>query len=91
MSVNLPEDTLLAQLTALLNATVTINVGVVAQLTRQEYITPYINEANFQQFVPLIVFNIVRDTLDISNTLDISFTSNDIYVANDWVILNQVI
>lgn len=87
----LPQDTLLNQINKLLAMSVTINVGVIAQLTRNEYITPYVSEANFQQFVPLVVFNIVRDTLDISNTLDISFTSNDIYVADDWVILNQVV
>ncbi len=65
--------------------------GTLAQLSRYEYINPYINQVNFQQYVPIIFFNIVTNSLQMSNTESINFTKNDIFTANDWTILNQTI
>lgn len=72
--------------------TYTLANGTLAQLTRYEYINPYINqEINFQQFVPIIYFNTINQFLQISNTPNISFIANDIYSATDWTILNQTL
>lgn len=83
--------TLLEQLTALLDASVTIQNGVIAQLTREAYYTPYTDNTNPELFVPIVYFNITLNQIGISNTLDISFSSSDIFSATDWIILNQTI
>lgn len=68
---------------------ITLISGIQAQLTREIYYTPYTNIVNFQQFVPIVYYNIIEKTLAISNTPSISFTQDDIFTADDWVVLNE--
>jgi len=76
----------LADLTA---GTITLVSGVQAQLTREVYYEPYTDIVNYQQFVPIVYFNIIEQTLAISNTASIQFTPTDIFTADDWVVLNE--
>lgn len=73
------------------NPTYTLANGTTAQLSRYEYINPYINQVNFQQYVPIIFFNVITGDLQMSNTPDINFISTDLFNATDWTILNQTI
>ena len=86
-----PMYTLSDALTALLvstPATVSLQNGVVAQLTRSEYYTPYSTQVNPQLYVPIFYFNIINAALTVSDTQNLSFTNNDLFVADDWIILN---
>jgi hypothetical protein len=84
-------NTLQNQLNALKNGTKTLVNGVIAQLTRTKYITPYENILNYQQYVPIVYFNYIEDQISMTNYQPIQFSINDIYVENDWVILNEQI
>jgi hypothetical protein len=83
-------STLLTNL-SLPTPSITLEDGVIAQLTRQEYYAPYTNQVNPQLYVPILYFNIVTFQLTISSTADISFTNSDIFIATDWVVLNEEI
>lgn len=76
-------DALFIGLPALVN-------GVVAQITRQAYINPYINEINFQQYVPIVFLNVIENVLTISNTATLNFSTTDLFLANDWIVLNGI-
>ncbi len=69
-------------------ATVDLQSGVIAQLTRYEYYAPYVNDVNPQLNVPIIYFNIVNGQLTIGDTAEIGITNSDIFDADDWIILN---
>jgi hypothetical protein len=83
--------TLSAALTALLAstpATVFLQNGVLAQLTRYEYYEPYATQVNPQLYVPIFYFNIINASVTIGDTQNLSFTNYDIFTADDWIILN---
>ncbi len=81
--------TLNAALTDLANGDITLVNGTIAQLTRETYLAPYTSEVNYQQYVPIIYFNIIDSFISIANTNDISFNQNDIFVQDDYVVLNE--
>lgn len=82
--------TLKEQLDLLYAGTTTIVSGVIAQLTREAYSTPYTDIINFQQYVPIIYFNIIQNAVTTNpNPTVISFTIDDLFVADDWIILNE--
>jgi hypothetical protein len=83
--------TLETQLNALTAGSITLVNGVIAQLTRQAYITPYENILNYQQYVPIVYFNIIEDELSMTDYQPIQFSTSDIYSATDWVVLNEQI
>ena len=63
--------------------------GVVAQLSRYEYINPYLNQVNYPLYVPLLYFNIINGQISIGNTAEVNFINTDLFVADDWTVLNQ--
>jgi hypothetical protein len=71
--------------------TASVQNGVIAQLTRQAYINPFVNEINYSQFLPIVYFNIIEQTISISNTTTINFTPSDIFSATDWILLNATL
>ena len=84
-------ETALNELLLSTPATILLQSGINAQLTRQEYYTPYVADVNPQLYVPIFYFNTVTGQVTIGNTQDLSFTMNDLYTANDWIVLNQII
>lgn len=83
--------TLQQAFTDLDNGDIELQSGVVAQITREAYVTPYENIVNYQQFVPIIYYNIIDKALTTSNTTSIQFTPDDLFVADDYVVLNRVL
>lgn len=89
--MSLTLENALTQLLLSTPATILLQSGVNAQLTRQEYYIPYASDTNPQLYVPVFYMNTVTGQVTIGNTQDLSFTMDDIYSATDWIVLNQII
>lgn len=87
---DLTEYTYTELITGLLDKTIPLATGNIAQITRNEYYDPYKNYTNFP--FPVAYVNITPNNLNInlsnSETNNTSFAPTDFITPTDWILLN---